>query len=226
LERLSGNKDAERRASARVFTSPLSANRRIPRETVSARSLPALPLAVLMSLVALTFWLNQFVQAPSTRADGNMRHDPDLIVESFTAQALSPAGEIQYTVKAAKMSHFPDDDSSLLDTVVFTAFNPSQPPIIARAPRGRLIAGGDEVIMEGGVVVTSEKTEKHQPLRLSTPALNVFPDQNIARSTEGVQLDSPTGQLTANKLELNSLTRQMRLERGRAKYQQPQLKPI
>lgn len=189
---------------------------------MSARSLPALPIAVLAALVALTFWLNQFVQIPRTRADGNKRHDPDLVVENFTAQALGPTGEVQYTVKAAKMAHFPDDDSSLLDRVVFTALHADLPPIVAQAPRGRLLGGTDEVIMEGGVLVTSEKTERYQPLRLSTPTLNVFPDKNIARSTDGVRLDSPTGQLTARRMELNSLTRRIRLEQGRATFQQPQ----
>ena len=192
---------------------------------MSVRSLPALPVAVLASLVALTFWLNQFVQVTATRADGDKRHDPDLIIENFTAQALGPTGEVQYTVKAAKMSHFPDDDSSLLETVVFTALHPNLPPIIAHAPRGRLVAGADEVIMEGGVLVTSEKTQKYQPLRLSTPTLNIFPDKNMARSTEGVRLESPTGYLTAGKMELNSLTRRVLLERGRATYQQPERTP-
>lgn len=153
-----------------------------------------------------------------------MRHDPDLVVENFAAQALGQTGEVQYTVKAAKMSHFPDDDTSLLESVVFTALHPNLPPIVARAPRGRLLDGDDEVIMEGGVLITSEKTEKYQPLRLFTPALNIFPDKNLARSTEGVRLESPTGQLTATKMELNSLTRRIRMERGRATYQQPQLK--
>lgn len=190
---------------------------------MSARSLPALPIAVLAALVALTFWLNQFVQIPRTRADGNKRHDPDLVVENFTAQALGPTGDVQYTVKAARMAHFPDDDSSLLERIVFTALHPELPPIVAEAPRGRLLAGTDEVIMEGGVLVTSEKTEKYQPLRLSTPTLNIFPGKNIARSTDGVRLESPTGQLTARRMELNSLTRRVRLEQGRASFQQPRL---
>jgi len=177
-----------------------------------------------MLLVALTFWLNQFVQIPGARADGNKRHDPDLVVENFAAQALSATGEVQYTVKAEKMAHFPDDDSSLLETVVFTALHPNLPPIVARAPRGRLLAGVDEVIMDGGVLVTSEKSAKYQPLRLSTPTLSIFPDKNIARSTEGVRVDSPTAQLTASKMELNSLTRRIVMERGHATYEQPRLK--
>lgn len=192
---------------------------------VNTRSLPLLPIAVLIALVALTFWLNQFVQAPNARADGDTRHDPDLIVENFTAKALGATGEVQYTVKAATMSHFPDDDSSMLETVVFTALTPDKPPIVARAPRGRLVTGADEVIMEGGVVVTSEKTEKYQPLKLSTPTLNIFPDQNLARATEGVRIESTTGEMTASKMELNSLTRRVVLEKGRATYLQQQRTP-
>jgi lipopolysaccharide export system protein LptC len=175
-------------------------------------------------LVALTFWLNQFVQGTAPRADGSKRHDPDLIIENFTAKALGPNGEAQYTVKAAKMLHYPDDDSSLLETVVLTALHQNLPPIVAVAPRGRLVAGADEVIMEGGVVVTSEKNEKYEPLRLSTPTLNFYPDKSIVRSTNGVRLDSPAGNLTAERLELNSETRHLVLGRGRATYQQTRSK--
>ena len=188
------------------------------------RSLPALPLAVLIILAALTYWLNQFVQLSAARGDGNKRHDPDLIVESFTAQALGETGELQYTVKAAKLAHFPDDDSSAMETVVFTALHPSLPPVVAIAPRGRLRAGVDEVIMEGGVLVTSERSEKYPPLKLATPSINIFPEKNLVRASEGVRVDSPTSQLTAKKMELNSLTRRVLLEHGRITYLQPQRK--
>ena len=188
------------------------------------RSLPALPLAVLIILAALTYWLNQFVQLSAARGDGNKRHDPDLIVESFTAQALGETGELQYTVKAAKLAHFPDDDSSAMETVVFTALHPSLPPVVAIAPRGRLRAGVDEVIMEGGVLVTSERSEKYPPLKLATPSINIFPEKNLVLASEGVRVDSPTSQLTAKKMELNSLTRRVLLEHGRITYLQPQRK--
>lgn len=188
---------------------------------MNVRSLPPLPVAVLVLLAALTFWLNQFVQLSVARADGNKRHDPDLIVENFTAQALGETGELQYTVKAAKLAHFPDDDSSAMETVVFTALHPSLPPVVASAPHGRLLAGVDEVIMEGGVLVTSERSEKYPPLKLAAPSLNIFPDKNLVRASEGVRVDGPTSQLTAKKMELNSLTRRILLERGRMTYQKP-----
>ena len=47
-----------------------------------------LPLAALGLLVGLTLWLNQLVQAPYSRPDGKLRHDPDLVVENFSARKL------------------------------------------------------------------------------------------------------------------------------------------
>jgi lipopolysaccharide export system protein LptC len=100
---------------------------------------------VLGLLVALTLWLNQLVQAPVARADGSMRHDPDLMVENFSARKLGENGEVRYTLAARKMVHFPDDDSALLENVKVEAYEPQQPKMTATADRGRLEQGGDRV---------------------------------------------------------------------------------
>ena len=48
-----------------------------------------------MLLVGLTLWLNNLVQAPTARADGSLRHDPDLIVENFSARKLGESGAVR-----------------------------------------------------------------------------------------------------------------------------------
>jgi lipopolysaccharide export system protein LptC len=192
---------------------------------VNAREIPFLPLTVLTALVAFTFWLNQFVQPPTSRIDSKIRHDPDLVIENLSAQALGETGEVLYTVKAKQMLHFPDDDSSTFEVMTFTARHPNLPPIIAMAPRGRLLSSGDEIMMEGGVVVTSAATATHPALKLTTPIINFIPDKNLVRATEGVQLESPGSTITAAKMEMNSLTRTMRMERFRGVYMPPKLIP-
>lgn len=192
---------------------------------MNVREIPVLPLTVLTALVAFTFWLNQFVQAPSVRADAKIRHDPDLVIDNLSAQALGETGEVLYTVKALQMAHFPDDDSSTFDMMTFTARHPNLPPIIAVAPRGRLLSAGDEIVMEGGVVVTSAASATHPALKLTTPVINFVPDKNLVRATEGVQIESPGSTITAATMELNSLTRLIRMERFRATYSPAKLPP-
>src|ERR1700694_4413160 len=110
-----------------------------------------LPLAVLALLVALTLWLNQLVQGPAARADGSLRHDPDLMVDNFNARKLGEDGRVLYTLAAKKMVHYPDDDSALLESPPRGAFDPPQPKLTVTADHGRLEQGGDRVWIEGNV---------------------------------------------------------------------------
>jgi lipopolysaccharide export system protein LptC len=177
-----------------------------------------LPLAVLGLLVGLTLWLNQLVQAPAARADGSMRHDPDLMVENFSARKLGENGEVRYTLAARKMVHFPDDDSALLENVKVEAYEPQQPKMTATADRGRLEQGGDRVWIEGNVVVVREGDARLGRSRLTTEKMLVLPDAGIARTSNEVNLESPQGHVHAMGMELNNSARTLKLERVRATF--------
>jgi lipopolysaccharide export system protein LptC len=180
-----------------------------------------LPLAVLGLLVGLTLWLNTLVQPAGTRADGTLRHDPDLIVENFNARKLGEDGKVLYTLVARKMVHYPDDDSSLLETLDLDAYQPRQPRVNITAERGRLEKGGERVWVEGNVVVKRDAAERVEPLRITTERLLVLPDEGIARTSSEVVMESPSGRTTAAGLELNNTDRTLRLNGVRATYKPP-----
>jgi lipopolysaccharide export system protein LptC len=181
------------------------------------RSLPILPLGVLLLLAGLTFWLSQYVTTEGARNADNKRHDPDVIIEKFSAQKLSPVGDVQYVVTANKMTHYPDDDSSILDEVIFTATTPGRPKLVMRAPRGRSINGGSEIVMEGGVVIDTEANGRSPAMQMRTPKLTLLPDQNIARSKDGVVVESVQGVMNAAAFELNNATQELRMDRFNAR---------
>lgn len=175
-----------------------------------------LPLAVLGLLVGLTLWLNTLVQPGAARADGTSRHDPDLIVENFSARKLGEDGRVLYTLVAKKMVHYPDDDSSLLETLNFDAYQPRQPRVNITAERGRLEKGGDQVWVEGNVVVRREAAERVEPLKITTDRLLLLPDEGIARTSSEVVMESPSSRATAAGLELNNKERTTKMDRVRA----------
>lgn len=182
---------------------------------MSQRSIPWLPMGVLALLLALTYWLSSIVQPERARKSSSpQRHEPDLIIEGFTAQKMSPTGDVQYAVKAAKMLHYQDDESSELTDVVFTATRADQPRLTISAPNGKLNQGGDEVVMAGGVVLERSALGKSAALIVRTPKLTVLPDQNIARSVDGVTMESPLGKMRAQRFELNSEKQTAIFERG------------
>ena len=178
-----------------------------------------LPLTALALLVALTLWLNQLVQAPDARADGSRRHDPDLIVENFSARKLGVDGRVLYTLAARKMVHYPDDDSALLETVKVEAYEPKQPRMMITADNGRLEQGGERVLIEGNVVIVRDADAKTDAARITTAKLLVLPDAGIARTQTEVKMESATGEAIAQGLEIDNHARTMRLDRVRATYQ-------
>jgi len=180
-----------------------------------------LPLAVLGLLVGLTLWLNALVQAPSARASGALRHDPDLMVENFNARKLDTSGRVLYTLAARKMVHYPDDDSALLESVIVEAFEPRQPKMTATADHGRLEQGGDRVWIEGNVVVVREADARNESATLTTDKLLVLPDEGIARTSSAVRLESASGRADATGMELDNRARTMKLEQVNATYKPP-----
>jgi lipopolysaccharide export system protein LptC len=177
-----------------------------------------LPLGVLALLVGLTYWLDQLVQPVGARSDGNMRHDPDLVVEKFNAKKLGEDGNVLYTLVARKMVHYPDDDSALVDELTLEAFAPKQPRMTITSARGRLLEGGDQVWFEGNVVMIREADARYGPSTLTTDRLLVLPDDGIARTTDPVLLVNASGRVEASGVEVNNQTRIARLERVRATY--------
>ena len=173
---------------------------------------------MLALLVALTLWLNALVQAPTSRTAGTLRHDPDLMVENFSARKLDEMGRVLYTLAARKMVHYPDDDSAILESVTLEAFEPRQPKMTVTADLGRLEQGGDRVWIESNVVVTREADARNERAQLTTDKLLVLPEVGIARTTSEVVLDSPSGRAVAQGMELDNRARTMKLDQVRATY--------
>jgi len=175
-----------------------------------------LPLAALALLVGLTLWLNQLVQAPTARADGSTRHDPDLIVENFNAKKLGEDGSVLYTLAARKMVHYPDDDSALLESVTLVAFEPGQPRMTLTADKGRLEQKGERVLAEGHVVIVREADAKTEAARLTTDRMLVLPDDGIARTSSPATMDSLSSHSTATGFELNNRDRTLTADNVRS----------
>lgn len=188
---------------------------------MTGRGLQWLPVVILLLLVALTFWLEQLVRPAVPRATAQGRNDPDLIVDNFTARKLGPDGTLRYTLTARKMTHYPVEDTSRLEAVSFEASSPGQPKITATSKTGSVTEGGDRVILEGDVVVNGAASDKLPAWKLTTPKLTLQPDDNLARSEDGVRFESRDMLMTAASFDFNTETRILNLKQLQSTYQRP-----
>jgi len=110
--------------------------------------------AGLLALVALSWWLPQRLDSDKTAPDGKSRHDPDYIIMNFTAIAMDTSGWRKHELRAEKLTHYPDDDSAVLEKPYLIQYVPDGPPTHTRADRGFTNSEGKEILMRGNVRVT------------------------------------------------------------------------
>ena len=181
-----------------------------------------LPLLPFLGLLGATYWLNQQVQPEPVKPDSSTRHDPDSIVENFSAVKLNKQGTPYFIMSAAKMLHYPDDDSTALEAPRLTLLAEDSPPLLATAEFGSISRKGDEMLLQGGVEVLRGAGVEQDQLKLQTESLNIIPDQDLASSDRAVTLTEAHTTVNAIGLELNNKTRTIKLlSKVRSEYVPP-----
>ena len=172
--------------------------------------------ALLVTLAALTFWLDRVLQpAPAvTRDVSNL--DPDYIVDGLSASKMDAQGRLTHTLRAQKMTHYPDEDLTVLIEPRFVAYSEGEPPVTITSRQGRMSGNGENVYFEREVRVVRAPSGNTGELVVQTNFLHVIPDAKIAQTDQPVTIRDANLLVNASGLELNSETRVLKLS-GRVK---------
>jgi lipopolysaccharide export system protein LptC len=174
------------------------------------------PLVLLGFVAALTFWLDRVAQPPTPGVAGIVRHDPDYIVNGLSALRMDKEGRVKDTLHAQKMTHFPDDDVTVLDAPKLMTYAQDRAPVTVTSQQAHMSGNGENVYFEKDVRVVRAATGKDGELVLETEYLHVIPDANVAQTDKPVTVRNAGAVVTASGLELNSETRVLKLQ-GRVK---------
>ena len=177
----------------------------------SSRARYWLPLLPLFGLLGATYWLNLQVQPQAAKPDSSKRHDPDAIIENFSAIKLNEQGVPSFIMVAKKMLHYPDDDSTTLEAPRITMLSAEHPAIHASAKRGMVSSKGDEIFLHDDVEVLRDASAKQDQLSLQTEYLHVIPDQNLTDTDRAVTIVEDHTTVHAIGMEMNSETRTLKL---------------
>lgn len=110
--------------------------------------------AALIALAALSWWLPTALTPRGSLLDSESRHEPDYSIENFTATEMNAQGQRKHVLRAAKLVHYADDDTSDLTQPYLIQYPPDAAPVHTRADRGRVSPNGKEILMQDNVRVT------------------------------------------------------------------------
>jgi len=188
---------------------------------LSDRLALAFPLLVVALLTALSFWLDAVVRADPAQ-ERTKRHDPDFIVDNFVASQTGPDGQPRHLLRAARMSHFLDDDTTHLDHPRLVHYTDKRLEVSAIADRAQLSSDGEEVRMSGNVQLTRAAVAGRSELVLFTESLTVTPNTGFARTDRPVVIRDAASRTDAIGLEFDYNTRRLELLRDvRTTWQAP-----
>ena len=146
------------------------------------------PLILMGFMALITFWINKAVEQQGSRIDGSQRHDPDYTMENFVTKQTDKDGNLSYILKAVKMTHYPDDDSTVLEKPKFTQYTKDKPYTKIDGDHGNVSRDGEEVEILGNVVVVRDAYDDKSEMRVLTDKLILFPDLELAKTDRPVTL--------------------------------------
>lgn len=170
-----------------------------------------LPLMPLIGLLGITYWLNQQVQPDKANADSRKRHDPDAIVDNFSATTLNDQGLPSFIMAAKQMLHYPDDDSTTLENPRITMLSTGQPALYATAKHATISSKGDQIFLRDDVEVVREANKPQDSFKLQTEYLRIVPGKNSADSDRAVTITGDHNVIHAIGMELDNNTRVLKL---------------
>ncbi len=190
---------------------------------LGSRSAIGFPLALLLLLAILTFWINKAVQPAAPKVDGSSRHDPDYIMNNFVTTQTDINGDLRYKLAAVEMRHFPDDDTTHLQRPRYTQFAVGKPYTQVEGLRGYVSSNGEEVQLVDNVKVTRQAFEGKGEMTVETDYLNIRPNDELVTTESPVVIrQAPktviyaTGMIYEKKLRTVTL-----LHKVRAHYERP-----
>jgi lipopolysaccharide export system protein LptC len=160
------------------------------------------PLALMFALALLTFYLERAVREDDS-PPAMRRHDPDYFLANFTTVTYNKEGAAESTMSAAKMVHYPDDDSTELTGPRFVQSKPREPRVTVKAERGMLSRSGEEIFLYDNVELVREADGEKPEARMTTSFLHVVRDRSLARTDREVLIVEAERSLEGLGMEYN-----------------------
>lgn len=177
-----------------------------------------LPLAILLLLAALSFWIERSVQVT---ANGSLaaKTDPEGIMENFDALRTDPEGKPHYRLSAKRLRHYSGSKLTELESPRFVQLDAETGEVSAAARQATVSSDGNEVDLRDGVVVERAARPGQSAMVLRTAQLLVYPERDLLRAPGAVDIRDDILVLRAGTMEYDARQRVIKLTgRVQARY--------
>ena len=127
--------------------------------------------------------------AENTLADAD--HRPDALMENVVATIINKEGNPSLRVEAPKMIHYADNDTTDIETPHITMYRQSPEPWHINSNYAKATQGLGKLYFWDNVVIRHMSDIANPTTTMTTTTLTVFPDKQIAQTSDHVTLIQP-----------------------------------
>lgn len=169
------------------------------------------PFGLAFLLALLGIWLNHVSGRVETVDTAGFTHDPDFVVEHLDAMAFDKNGMPYQRLEATRMTHFMDDDTTVLDNPTMRTLDP-ETPLSITSKRALLSADGQQAYFLNQVHVERLAKNGEPPLTLETEYLHVSADAHMMRTHKPVTMRQGRSHISANGMVADDRVKSMSMD--------------
>ena len=154
-------------------------------------NIPFIAKILLPLLAIISIWLlsGEDSKKDSPQNDEQVRTS-DYSMTEFTLTVMDDSGSPSRVIAGDKMSHYPDDDSTVILFPVARVIDQEEDDWILSSNKGKTQGKGDEIILTGNVIITRQDNNE---IELRTEKFILDTLHNTAYTDLAVSMKSPYG---------------------------------
>ena len=148
-------------------------------------------VVLLLFVTGLTGWLLNKIDSDDIQTVAGLSHDPDYYMENFSQVSMDEFGNVERRLRASRMVHFPDDDSTELTDPKLEIHSAEKAlPWHVKAERGWVSASNEVILLYGEVEIWRYQTNGERELEVPTEDLRILPDERYAETDNPATIKS------------------------------------
>ena len=156
-------------------------------------------LIIISALALLSWWFQDiWKEAPIIKPDKD-EHFPDFFMENFTITSMDIKGQPNYILRATKMLHYADDDSSELERPRIQFLSEKGDWTIT-AEHALILENTKQIQLKTNVQLSRNASAQQTPMTIDTEYLSINTETEIAETESLAQVSSKGLSMTSKGL--------------------------
>lgn len=148
--------------------------------------------AIMLILVGLGYWgYDGSITPGQPKREVTIRKGADYFLVGADISQFDVDGKRQYTLVSNSITHYPHNDSTLLQMPVMTSFSNPNEVFKSVSEHGKLLTGGTDIELWDDVVMTQTKLASNDVVQMNTDFITIYSEQELADTDRPVLITSP-----------------------------------